>query len=154
MFIYEKGNSLNLTFKGSIPVDNPEVVIKGFVDGVTMTVNGTVFGSGSEEFEGKAKTLVYQKDGKLMITFRGVLGMESPEVVIDEVEGVYNVSIGSETVALKIDGDSVVINGDSKVENSEDIVPPVNEGVTDTDESDLLESVEGKGDSNATVEDL
>ena len=33
MFIYENGNSLNLTFEGSIPVENPDIVIKGYEDG-------------------------------------------------------------------------------------------------------------------------
>ena len=153
MFIYEKGNSLNLTFKGSIPVDNPEVVIKGFVDGVTMTVNGTVFGSGSEEFEGKAKTLVYQKDGKLMITFRGVLGMEKPEVVIDETgDDTYLVTIGEDTVTLSIVDDAVVIGEKTTAQTTEveEPVAPANveepkeeEKPEVTDPEDEIEEDEG-----------
>ena len=30
MFVYEVGNALNLTFKGNLPVENPEVVLKGY----------------------------------------------------------------------------------------------------------------------------
>ena len=109
MFVYERDNSLNLTFEGSIPVENPDVVIKGYEDGATLTVNGTVFGKGSKEFEGKAKTLVYQKDNKLMITFRGIAGMSNPEVTIDDLgNDNYAVVVGEDQVTLSIVNDTII----------------------------------------------
>lgn len=116
MFIYENGNSLNLTFEGNIPVENPDVVIKGYEDGATLTVNGTVFGKGSKEFEGKAKTLVYQRDNKLVITFRGVKGMNDPEVTID--------ALGDNNYAVVVDGQSTIltiVNGKVEVSTEEDV---------------------------------
>ena len=111
MFIYESGNSLNLTFKGCVPVENPDVVIKGYKDGATLTVNGTTYGSGTDEFEGKAQTFVYQKDGKLVITFRGIAGMSDPEVTIDEDKdnACYVIVIGNQSVTLSIVDESVVV---------------------------------------------
>ena len=128
MFVYEKDNSLNLTFEGSIPVKNPDVVIKGYQDGATLTVNGTVFGKGSKEFEGKAKTFVYQKDNKLMITFRGIAGMSDPEVTIDDLgNDNYEVVVDGEPVTLVIKEDKVEITtkvdaGENKIE--EPVVEP------------------------------
>ena len=116
MFIYENGNSLNLTFEGNIPVENPDVVIKGYEDGATLTVNGTVFGKGSKEFEGKAKTLVYQRDNKLVITFRGVEGMNDPEVTID--------ALSDNNYAVVVDGQSTIltiVNGKVEVSTEEDV---------------------------------
>lgn len=101
MFVYERDNSLNLTFEGNIPVENPDVVIKGYEDGATLTVNGTVFGKGSKEFEGKAKTLVYQADNKLMITFRGIAGMSNPEVTIDD--------LGNDNYEVVVDGEATTL---------------------------------------------
>lgn len=117
MFVYEKENSLNLTFKGSLPVENPEVVIMGYEDGATLTVNGTVFGKGSKEFEGKAKTLVYQKDNKLAITFRGIAGINDPEVTIDDLgNNNYEVVVDGEVTTLSIVDDKVEINTEVDVE--------------------------------------
>ena len=114
MFIYENGNSLNLTFTGNTPVENPDVVIKGYEDGATLTVNDTVFGKGSKEFEGKAKTLVYQKDNKLVITFRGVDGMNEPEVTIDD--------LGDNNYAIVVDGEATTLAiKDGKVEITEEV---------------------------------
>lgn len=111
MFIYEKGNSLNLTFEGSIPVENPDVVIKGYEDGATLTVNDTIFGSGSKEFEGKANTLVYQKDNKLVITFRGVAGMNEPDVTIDDLgNSSYEVVVSGVSTILTIVDNRVEIS--------------------------------------------
>ena len=110
MFIYEKGNTINLTFSGLIPVENPEVVIEGFKNGAKVTVNGTSFGVTSKEepFEGKAKTFVYQRDGKLMITFKGVEGMSDPDVVIDEVsDKCYSVTAGNTTKMFTVDNNSI-----------------------------------------------
>lgn len=109
MFIYENGNSLNLTYKGQLPVENPEIVIKGYEDGATLTVNGTVYGSGLVEFEKKANLLVYQRDNKLAITFHGVAGMSNPEVTLDEVaEGVIEVVVAGTVVKLTFDESGVV----------------------------------------------
>ena len=120
MFVYENGNSLNLTFKGSVPVENPEVVIKGYEDGATLTVNGTVFGKGTKEFEGKAKTFVYQKDKKLMITFKGIAGMSDPEVTIDDLgDDNYEVVVDGEATTLVIKEDKVEITTDADVEETE-----------------------------------
>ena len=121
MFIYEKGNSLNLTFNGTLPVESPEIVIKGYADGAVLTVNGTdSFGKGSKEFEEKASTLVYQKDGKLMITFQGVAGITTPDVTIDETsDGTYLVTVGEDTVTLSIVGDAVVIGEKSTAQTTE-----------------------------------
>lgn len=128
MFIYENGNSLNLTFEGTIPVENPDVVIKGYEDGATLTVNNTVFGKGSKEFEGKAKTLVYQKDKKLMITFRGVEGMNSPEVTIDDLgNNTYEVVVDGEATTLAIKEDKVEITTEvavAETKTEEPVVEP------------------------------
>lgn len=125
MFIYEKGNSLNLTFKGHLPVETPDVSIKGYKNGAALFVNGLMYGvADGEEFEGKAKTVVYQRDRKLMITFRGVEGMSNPEVMIDEIsEGVYAVEIGSDIVTLTVVEEGVLVDADK--------VAPVMEPVAD-----------------------
>ena len=128
MFIYENGNSLNLTFEGNIPVENPDVVIKAYEDGATSTVNGTVFAKGSKEFEGKAKTLVYQRDNKLVITFRGVEGMNDPEVTIDALgNNNYAVVVDGEATTLAIKEGKVEITTDVDVEETkveEPVVEP------------------------------
>lgn len=125
MFVYERDNSLNLTFEGSIPVENPDVVIKGYEDGATLTVNGTVFGKGSKEFEGKAKTFVYQKDNKLMITFRGIAGMSNPEVTIDDLgNDNYEVVVDGEATTLAIKEGKVEITTDVDVEEEEPVAEP------------------------------
>ena len=133
MFVYEKDNSLNLTFEGSIPVKNPDVVIKGYQDGATLTVNGTVFGKGSKEFEGKAKTFVYQKDNKLMITFRGIAGMSDPEVTIDDLgNDNYEVVVDGEPVTLVIKENKVEITTKVDVEENK-IEDPVVESEVPTE---------------------
>lgn len=120
MFVYERDNSLNLIFEGNIPVENPDVVIKGYEDGATLTVNGTVFGKGSKEFEGKAKTLVYQKDNKLVITFRGVEGMNEPEVTIDDLgDNNYAIVVDGEATTLAIKNGKVEITEEVDVEETE-----------------------------------
>lgn len=139
MFIYESDNSLNLTFKGSIPVDNPDIIIKGYKDGATLTVNNTVFGKGNEEFEGRAKTLVYQKDGKLVITFRGIEGMLNPEVTIDEIEtNKYTAVVGDSSVTLSITDDKVTID-DSESTQTEVEGPASNEPTVTEDENPTVE---------------
>ena len=133
MFVYEKDNSLNLTFTGSIPVENPDVVIKGYEDGATLTVNGTVFGKGSKEFEGKAKTFVYQKDNKLMITFRGIAGMSDPEVTIDDLgNDNYEVVVDGESATLAIKENKVEITTKVDVEKNK-IEEPVVESEVPTE---------------------
>ena len=133
MFVYEKDNSLNLTFTGSIPVENPDVVIKGYEDGATLTVNGTVFGKGSKEFEGKAKTFVYQKDNKLMITFRGIAGMSDPEVTIDDLgNDNYEVVVDGEPITLVIKENKVEITTKVDVEENK-IEDPVVESEVPTE---------------------
>ena len=133
MFVYEKDNSLNLTFEGSIPVKNPDVVIKGYQDGATLTVNGTVFGKGSKEFEGKAKTFVYQKDNKLMITFRGIAGMSDPEVTIDDLgNDNYEVVVDGESTTLAIKENKVEITTKVDVEKNK-IEEPVVESEVPTE---------------------
>lgn len=140
MFIYENGNSLNLTFEGSMPVQNPEVVIKGFVNGATVEVNGAevISVNSPEEFENKARLFVFQREGKLMITFNGVSGIDSPEVTIDEIEdNTYTVTANGESVTLVVADNAVTVQdaatepsdpaGDEVVEETEDIteVEPV-----------------------------
>lgn len=133
MFVYEKDNSLNLTFTGSIPVENPDVVIKGYEDGATLTVNGTVFGKGSKEFEGKAKTFVYQKDNKLMITFRGIAGMSDPEVTIDDLgNDNYEVVVDGEPITLVIKENKVELTTKVDVEKNK-IEEPVVESEVPTE---------------------
>ena len=133
MFVYEKDNSLNLTFTGSIPVENPDVVIKGYEDGATLTVNDTVFGKGSKEFEGKAKTFVYQKDNKLMITFRGIAGMSDPEVTIDDLgNDNYEVVVDGEPITLVIKENKVEITTKVDVEENK-IEDPVVESEVPTE---------------------
>ena len=144
MFVYENGNSLNLTFKGNIPVTNPEVVIKGYKNGATLTVNGTVYGNGNEEFEGKAETLVYQKDDKLMITFLGITGMTDPEVVIDDLgEDMYEVALRSTIVTLHIvnDGVEVVTNNPAPAAEVEEPVA-VSEPEVVEEEEPVVETTE------------
>ena len=133
MFVYEKDNSLNLTFTGSIPVENPDVVIKGYEDGATLTVNSTVFGKGSKEFEGKAKTFVYQKDNKLMITFRGLAGMSDPEVTIDDLgNDNYEVVVDGEPITLVIKENKVELTTEENVEENK-IEDPVVESAVPTE---------------------
>lgn len=158
MFVYERNNSLNLTFTGNIPVENPDVVVKGYEDGATLTVNGTVFGKGSKEFEGKAKTFVYQKDNKLIITFRGIAGMSDPEVIIDDLgNDNYEVVVDGEATTLAIKEGKVEITTEVEVKNNkteEPVVEPETPSETPNTEIDLPESIEGEGDSDATVEDI
>ena len=123
MFVYEKGNSLNITFKGSIPVENPELVVKGYEDGATLTVNGTVYGNGSKEFEGRAKTFVFQKDGKLMITFKGVAGIENPDVTVDETSDGIVVDIDGTAVTLEYTADGVAVKGEAAPVIEEPVTP-------------------------------
>jgi hypothetical protein len=134
MFVYEKGNSLNLTFKGSIPVDNPEVVIKGYEDGATLTVNGTVYGNGAKEFKGRAKTFVFQKDNKLMITFKGIAGIKNPEVTFDETEkGVVNAVVCGTSVTINYTDEEVTVGEQiaesSEIEEEPQVETPVEEDV-------------------------
>ena len=132
MFVYEKGNSLNLTFKGNIPVENPEVIIKGYKNGAYLTVNGTEVVSVADavEFENKAKTLVYQNADKLMITFRGFEGMTDPEVVLDETtKGVIDAVVNGTAVTITYTDDNVSV-GDSAETDVEE-TPEVEEDVTD-----------------------
>ena len=124
MFIYEKGNSLNLTLESNIPVENPEVVITGYEDGATLTVNGSVFGNGSKEFSGKAKTFVYQKSGKLFITFHGIAGMSNPEVTIDDLgDNNYEVVVDGKSVTLTIAEGKVEFSTEENVEEPQVEVP-------------------------------
>lgn len=135
MFVYEKGNTLNLTFKGNLPVDNPEVVIKGYEDGATLTVDGTVYGTGTKEFEGKAKTLVYQKDDKLAITFKGISGINNPEITIDEIgDDVFAVAVGEDHVTLSVVDDTIIPV--TEVTQTVEDVPSVSEPVVEPDIDD------------------
>lgn len=142
MFVYEKGNSLNLTFKGSTPVDNAEVVIKGYEDGATLTVNGTVYGNGTKEFEGRAKTLVFQRDNKLMITFKGIAGMEDPEVTLDETKkGVVNAVVCGTAITINYTEEDVTVGEQttesSNVEEEPKVETPVDEDIpTEEPEAD------------------
>ena len=122
MFVYEQGNSLNITLKGSIPVENPDISIKGYKDGAILTVNGVNYGTASEEFEGRAKTFVYQKDGKLMITFKGIEGMSSPDVILDETsDGVVNAVVGSTSLVINYSNDVFSVEGTTtEDDNSEE----------------------------------
>lgn len=125
MFIYEKGNTINISLTGSKPVETPDVVINGYTDGATLTVGSSVYGKGSKVFDCKAKTLVYQKDEKLMITFRGIEGMTDPEITVDEIEdNVFDVVVCGEAVRLSIVDDEVVVGESTKTDEE---VTPVKE---------------------------
>ena len=141
MFIYESDNSLNLTFKGSMPVDNPDIVIKGYTDGATLTVNNNkICGNGSKEFEGKAKTFVYQKDGKLVITFRGIEGMSNPEVTIDENEtNKYTVVVDGTSVKLSITDEGVTTSEYSEPTQTTVEEPVSNEPTVTEDENPTVD---------------
>lgn len=143
MFVYESGNSLNLTFKGSIPVETPDVVIKGYKDGATVTIAGTTYGTASEEFEGKASTLVFQSAGKLMITFKGISGMETPDVTLDEVSaGVVNVTVGDTSIVVEYTDSSVSVKESAPAEEE-----PAKTEEPKTEPEDIPEDVEeGSGD--------
>lgn len=137
MFVYEKGNSLNLTFEGRLPTDTPDVVIKGYSDGATLTVNGTTYGTGSTEFEGKAKTFVYQKDNKLMITFHGIAGMSDPEVILDEVaEGTVVATVGGTNITMQYDDTNITVG-----ENAA-IIEELSSEVDPIPEATLVEDIE------------
>lgn len=130
MFVYENGNSLNLTLAGNKPVqspDTPDVVIKGYKNGASVIVGDSVYGVKSgEEFDCKAKTLVYQKDGKLAITFNGVDGINTPEVTIDEIGNeVYAVVVSGESVTLSIVEGKVIPVAEETKEEEEEINPVV-----------------------------
>lgn len=120
MFIYENGNSLNLTLTGNKPVETPDVIVKGYKNGASVIVGESVYGvKNGEEFEGKAKTFVYQRDNKLAITFKGVAGITDPEVTIDD--------IGSDSYAIVVTGEAVtlsIVEG-KVVVVSEDVQEPV-----------------------------
>ena len=120
MFVYEKGNSLNLTFKGSLPVDNPEVVIKGYKNGAALIVNGTTYGvENGEEFEGKAPTFAFERDGNLLVTFRGIAGMNNPEVVLNEdTKGTVDVVVSGVSVTVKYTEDSVYVENTTDTTNN------------------------------------
>ena len=101
MFIYENNNTINLALSSSKPVTNPDLVIKGFQDGVKVTVDNVSYGKGSVEFTKKAPLIVYQKDNKLAITFKGVVGMDDPEVTIDKLTDTsYSLVIDDVNVTL------------------------------------------------------
>ena len=110
MFIYENGNSLNLTLVSNKPVENPDVVIKGYKNGAAVVVGEVVYGvKNGEEFDGKANLLVYEKDDKLAITFNGPCGIDSPEVTINSIgDDKYELVINNEdAVTLAIVGNIV-----------------------------------------------
>lgn len=122
MFVYESGNSLNLTFKGSIPVETPEVVIKGYKNGASLSINSSEVISVADpvEFEGKAKLFVYQKEGKLMITFNGIEGMSNPEVTLDETsDGVVEAVVNGESVSITYTDESVSVTSETVTEQPE-----------------------------------
>ena len=146
MFVYENENSLNLTLTGNKPVETPDVVIKGYENGASLTVNGAeiVSVADAKEFEGKAKTFVYQKDNKLVVTFRGIAGMADPEVTIDETAAnTYAVVVNGEAVTIVIDGDTVTATKDT-TEVEEPVAPAKEEELTETpvDEDEPEEVVE------------
>ena len=127
MFVYEQGNTLNVTFKANHPVENPEVVIKGYKDGATISVNDTTYGSGTEEFVKKSDILVYHKDNKLMITFKGIKGMSSPDIIIDEPsEGVADVTVGTEHIVINYNEDAFSVE-ESSSKDTEEVEEPVEE---------------------------
>lgn len=130
MFVYENGNSLNLTLTGNLPVETPDVVIKGYKNGASVIVGENVYGvKDGEEFDGKAKTFVYQKDGKLAITFNGVDGINTPEVTIDEIGNeVYAVVVSGESVTLSIvEGKVIPVAEETEEEEINPVVEPVKE---------------------------
>jgi hypothetical protein len=114
MFVYETKNSLNLVFNGYVPVSTPDVEIRGYKNGAALLVKGSpvIDIESPEYFEGKAKTLAYQKDGKLYVTFQGIPGMQDPEVSLDEsVKGTVEVVVNGTTATLKYNDadDSVTV---------------------------------------------
>ena len=142
MFIYENGNSLNLTFKGNIPVDNPEVIIKGYTNGASLTVNGTevVSVSNPEEFDCKAKTLVYQKDNKMMITFKGIDGMNDPEVTLNEVtKGTVEVVVNGTPVTLTYTDTAVEVGSAPATTQVEETVEPTQPSNTVPKEPEVID---------------
>ena len=119
MFVYEKGNTLNITFSGSIPVKKPEVVLTGYKNGVSLTVIDEVVipVADAVEFDGAAQKLVYQKDSSLKITFHGIAGMAAPEVTVDEVApGVVTVVIGDASCTLNYTDTGVTVAEETSVE--------------------------------------
>lgn len=158
MFVYETNNSLNVTFKGNATVENPEVVIKGFENGATLIVNGeeVVSVADAKEFENSAQTFVFEKGNKLAITFKGVAGMETPDVTLDETEpGVVNVEVNGTPVVLNYTDEGVTIEGASENEPAEVISnsvveTPIVEEVPEvvvTEETTEEESVEEEADA-------
>lgn len=104
MFVYEGKDSLNIALTSNVPVATPDIVVKGYKNGAAVIVGDNIYGVKSgEEFERAPKTLVYQKDNKLAITFNGVLGMSAPDVTVDELEpGLFALEASGEAVTLSI----------------------------------------------------
>ena len=156
MFVYEKKNSINITFTENKPVETPDIIVKGYQNGAAVIVGDQTFGvKDGVEFEKTAKTLVYQKDSKMMITFQGVAGMEAPDVVLDETaKGTVEVVVGDDTVVLNFESGNVeIVTGEPTGETPEkEPEKPVEDDKQS--ETDLPDKVEGEGDSDATVEDL
>lgn len=144
MFIYENGNSLNLTLTGNKPVETPDVIVKGYKNGASVTVGESVYGvKNGEEFEGKAKTFVYQRDNKLAITFKGVAGITDPEVTIDDIgSDCYAIVVSGESVTLSVVEDKVVVVAE-EVQDPAPVAEPVKEEEPEvTPEEETTEVVE------------
>ena len=133
MFLYEDRNSLLLTFKDNKPVEDPEVIIRGYKNGAALIVNGEELVSvpNPEEFEDRSNTFVFQRDNELMITFRGALGTSDPEVTIDALEDDnYKLYVNGEAVTLHlVDGTVEVVN--TVIEPKEDNTSVTDEPIED-----------------------
>ncbi len=151
MFIYEKGNSINIAFSAAKPVETPDVIVKGYQNGAALIIGDKTFGvKDGVEYEGKAKTLVCQKDAKLIVTFRGIEGMNEPEVTIDEIsDGVFDVVVSGESVKLSIVDGEVVIGESTKVEEE---VTPVKEEEPEV-QDEVIEEVEEEQPEEEVVEE-
>ena len=135
MFLFEKDGSLNLTLKGNYPVENPDVIIKGYTTGAALIVNGTTYGvKDGEELGRKAKLFVYQKDDKLALTFRGIEGMNNPELTFDQIsDSVTSVIVNGDSLLLDITSDKIEVTT-SSAPSGETQQPEINEDEPEDDE--------------------
>lgn len=141
MFVYQKGNAINIALKATAPVDNPDVIIKGYNNGAALTVNGNdvITVEDAEEFNGSV--YAFQRDNKLNITFHGVKGMNNPEITLDEETlGTIDAVINGTSVTITYDADGfnvanavAVVNDATETQDVTPVEEPTNTEVVEED---------------------
>lgn len=152
MFVYEKGNTLNVVFNENRPVETPDLVIKGYVNGVSISLDGqeVVSVENPVEFENKADLRVFEKNNVLNMTYHGVEGMNNPEVTLNEEElGKVVITANGKVITVSYDANDVVLDNEEEpvVDNN---IAPVEEPISG--EEDVTEQTENEVEPEAVTE--